>query len=508
MWNLIAPAAAIFLTLALNRLASGRGLWRSPGRFGELTALLLATSGLCLAAALTARPGLSGLLVLCAAALLWRIDTLKRTVLREPLVFSDLGLLPDILRSPEFYFPHLPIVPTVGAVLGAALLLAGTLWLETPRFGWEKRLVLATMGLLPFLHLYLAAHGRFAKLVRYVLTAHPLAFASGEDVGRHGPAGAFVLHLLSVSAPQGAGVRGLPPSERGESHAVWPKEVFRPLPHRKPHLVLVQAESFCDLRRTHPGLDRELLARFDDAASEGLSGRFAAPGYGAYTMRTEFAVLSGLPPAALGVACFNPYLFVARHSAWSLARHLRGQGYAALALHPNDPRFFRRDQVFPNLGFEGFLSSRDFAGAERFGPYVSDAAVAGRVLEILAACPRPCFCFAITMEAHGPWLPGRLDAYGSPGGDPLALYARHLRNADRMLGQLLEGFVRLNRPVVLGLYGDHVGSLPGAQEPGADGAQDHFTDYLVHAPGAWRAGERRILSPEELGGVLLSAMHG
>lgn len=509
MWSLGPPVLSILLSLLLNRLASGRVPWRSPGLLAEATVLLLAVQVLCLLTAASARPGLAALLLAACAATLWGLDAVKRRVLREPLVFSDVGLLSGVLRNPEFYFPHLPLLPALGAALATLCLLAATLALEppTPWLGVSARLALLTLGLLPGLHLLLAARGRMPGLVRRVLARHPLSFDPLVDVARFGPALTLVLHLLAALNAADSGARGLPGPDSGGREAAWPKGALRPLTGIRPHLLLVQAESFCDLRRRFPQLPRDLLTNFDAAAGRGLSGRFAASCFGAYTMRTEFATLSGLPPTSLGAVAYDPYLFAASRPAWSLAWHLRGQGYAALALHPNDPRFFRRGRVLPRLGFERFLSVRDFAGAPRFGPYVSDEAMSRRVLELLAGSSRPCFCFAITMEAHGPWLSGRLKDFGLPEAGALELYSRHLQNADCMLGLLLEGFARLDRPVVLGLYGDHMGSLPGDAGAVQAGGRERWTDYLVWSSAPWRAGERRDLRPEELGGELLEALH-
>ena len=91
------------------------------------------------------------------------------------------------------------------------------------------------------------------------------------------------------------------------------------------------------------------------------------------------------------------------------------------------------------------------------------------MIDRLERSPRPVFCFTITMEAHGPWLPGRLteDQIASCLPDkarPLLslqtqFYLCHLRNLDRMLGTLLAAQEQLPRPVRLLVYGDHAPSL-------------------------------------------------
>ena len=100
-------------------------------------------------------------------------------------------------------------------------------------------------------------------------------------------------------------------------------------------------------------------------ASSALSGRLHVPGWGANTMRTEFAVLTGIPESALGYDRFNPYYGLARVPIGSQVWRLRRAGYRTICLHPFDRRFFRRDLAMPALGFERFLGRETLRRAAR-----------------------------------------------------------------------------------------------------------------------------------------------
>jgi phosphoglycerol transferase MdoB-like AlkP superfamily enzyme len=240
----------------------------------------------------------------------------------------------------------------------------------------------------------------------------------------------------------------------------------------RPHVLLVQAESFCDVRETFRDrlspAQREALRDFlpgwDRLKGEGRALPTPKDAFGAYTMRAECSMLTGLDGESLGPFAFNPYLLAARRRMWSLAWSLRDLGYETLCLHPFDRRFFQRDKVMPNLGFQRFLGIEELGGLERFGPYVSDAALGRKILEELRA-DRPVFCFAITMEAHGPWLKGRLRdeeiAEALRGVDAglfsgaMRLYLCHLRHMDGMFGMLSGAGAGMGREVELWAYGDH-----------------------------------------------------
>jgi len=89
-----------------------------------------------------------------------------------------------------------------------------------------------------------------------------------------------------------------------------------------------------------------------------------------------------------------------------------------------------------------------------------------------------------------------------PGGDELAVYLRHLRNSDAMIGEVAEMLRSRGRDGVLCVFGDHVPSLPAVF------ASAHFddprTEYLV-----WRtrggAAARGELRAEELAALVLRA---
>lgn len=128
----------------------------------------------------------------------------------------------------------------------------------------------------------------------------------------------------------------------------------------------------------------------------------------------------------------------------------------------------------PHLGFERFLSLDELGGLERFGPYVSDRALGEEALSLLRQSRLPVFCFVITMEAHGPWLPGRLDegqiARTLPDLDlslfdaPLRLYLCHLRHMDELIGMFRKENKEsiasaATRQSIVCAYGDHAPSL-------------------------------------------------
>jgi phosphoglycerol transferase MdoB-like AlkP superfamily enzyme len=259
-----------------------------------------------------------------------------------------------------------------------------------------------------------------------------------------------------------------------------------------PNLVVVQSESFFDVRDLYAGIRPEILQEFDSLKTvSACSGKLNVPAWGANTVRTEFAFISGLDAEALGVHRFNPYRKLARQGVPTLAGFLRNLGYRTVCVHPYPAGFYNRDKVFPLLGFDEFMDIRSFEGVDKTGPYIGDVDLAEKVCALLGdSSDQPIFVFVITMENHGPlhWekvLAGDVERlYSSPPPDDcddLTIYLRHLRNADRMVGMLRDGMEALPGAGWLCWFGDHVPIMASVYE--VMGMPDGQTDYMI-----WRKG--------------------
>jgi len=512
--------------VALHRAATASPLPRRPA-FADVAAGLIAVWLFALCFCLSGRPAFALTLGMLLLAALWAVNAAKTRALRgEPLVITDVALAWQTVRFPSLYLPFLPCKTlALGSAVGLAALMF--LWRLSPpqpiAGGWWA-VIAAPLAACLLLH----TRSGYA-LTGCLQATFPLKFDPRADARRYGPLGAALLHLvwhLTLRGRNGMGVCNsatvpvVPPPWYGTA-VRWAHNAPK---NRLPHIFLVQAESFCDPRIFSSAVPYDVLRNWDSLCAEAQSGRLLISAFGAYTMRTEYAVLTGQPADTLGTDAFHPYLGAARYPAWSIARHLRSCGYRTVCLHPFYREFFCRHKAIPNLGFEQFVTLENFPHKDAWGPYVSDNSVARSMLDLLGEEKRPVFCFAITMENHGPWLPGRLreefvgsgapsvpglgktengmaDAPAIPGLDaPVCRYLAHLRHADAMLGMLRNGLRQSGRPAVLGWYGDHMPNLKGLIPQG-----ETATPYVV-----WRTGtsgntaSKADITPEELGGYLLT----
>ncbi|MBV9686450.1 MAG: LTA synthase family protein [Alphaproteobacteria bacterium] len=418
-------------------------------------------------------------------------DRTKREVLREPVVFSEMSELRHVFTHPQLYLPFAgPTLVIGGAVVAIGLCIA--LLSFEPELWEPNPLLVFFCGGLVAAGMWLVSRepilGGAAEVLReFRATGEPF-----RDAATLGPF-AMVLTYGVIARAERATRRARHAPRPASAPAL--SRAQAPVP-----LILVQCESFFDARRLSPTIPQALLSGFDACCvNGGTFGRLDVPGWGANTMRAEFAVLTGIPETELGYDRFNPYHAFARAPIASLVWHLRGQGYRTVCLHPFDRSFFRRDLTLPALGFETFLGIETLGGSRR-PPYYSDPELAEHVLNVLDAEGPRVFIFAITMGNHGPWRAAGLpinpelrrsfDVAGLPQGGELLRYLDGLGRSDEMLQILLTGLRRRHGEGILAFYGDHLPSLPHAFRH--FGFDEIGSDYVV-----WR-GSTTVARPLDL----------
>jgi hypothetical protein len=441
--------------------------------------------------ALTHRPNFSACVAVALVGLLAGVSNAKFASLREPFVFSDLSLFSQLFSHPRLYLPFLSAKTVAAIAVGVLAVVAGFV-IDTPIDNIAVTALLAAA-------LCLASAYVLAKRVSLALDAN-------EDQRRHGFFAVFVAYLLNGLRP--ATFRAF---ERAIATSAFTNEQ---LPSSCPDVIVIQSESFFDIRRAAPQINSELYKHYDAVVSESVQhGALSVPAWGANTMRTEFSMLTGMPSEKLGYARFYPYAFI-RRACPSLAGWFRRAGYKTLAIHPYYADFFGRDRVFPLMHFDRFQDIEAFADAPRAGPYVADDALAERIIaELDTPREHPAFIFTMTMENHGPLHLETVEkgeaARWHDLGDAndwrdLTAYLRHIANADAMIGKLINHLKARRRDTVLCFYGDHVPALPHVFS--RLGEQPERSHYFIWRNFGDRPAQHQDRSVDMLGIALIDAL--
>lgn len=413
------------------------------------------------------RPWFAVVFILALQLVVVQSSNTKSSTLCEPFICHDFEYFWDAILHPRLYVPFFGIGLAIAASSAGAAAIGGFLY-------WEPSLITQGGGL-PFLtHAGLLIASGSALVVLGWRALAPITLNPVEDMDRLGLfaslwAYGIALMRSSPPTPEQSPFHRLSGTSNAANATPGPSSPLA-------NVVLIQSESFFDPRPWYPDIADSLLTHFDATRAEArLHGELTVPAWGANTVRTECAVLTGLAPDAWGPRQFNPYRTLSRHPLPSLAGTFKAAGYRTVCIHPYPASFYMRHKVIPQLGFDQFIDISSFENSDKQGQYIGDLAVARKVGRLLEDSDnRPVFVFVITMENHGPlhleaplkeslatalptapWpLPTHLR--------DLAVYLRHLGEADKMLASVKRALSGAERPGLLGWYGDHVPILPAA----------------------------------------------
>ncbi|MDX3928630.1 MAG: LTA synthase family protein [Shinella sp.] len=415
------------------------------------------------------------------------ISRAKFIFIREPLVFSDIALVVDVFKYKTiFYATSLNVVFWIVA-LGYVFGVSGLYYYFEPHILPEvNRRLWIIVGLA-------VAFGPWLLLF-YKRVNRPLFYFSERllqklnvraNTVRFGTFASVVYHFVVWLGPKREKI--VSELKQSVQHALHELTSFMDADgdSAAPLVVIWQSESFLDLR--HFGVKGLELPHIDQLKRSAVQwGRMTNVFEGGYTLRTEFAVLSGIQPDDAYADASYPYLRASHYADVVWPTRLKKAGWSTHFIHPYDRTFFLRDKAMPILGFESMTMLDAFSHKpERDGLYVSDRKLTEKVLDITEKLDEetPALLFVASMANHGPWEPGRCGSLA----DPVEIYMELLRKADAALGHLVARLNRLDRPVWLAFYGDHAPLLKSFADPFPDPRTDYFIVPLAAARGERKA---------------------
>ena len=241
------------------------------------------------------------------------------------------------------------------------------------------------------------------------------------------------------------------------------------------HLIMVMNEAFSDLT-DDPAFtyteENDPLPNLHALQSDphAVSGHVVVPGFAGGTANTEFDVLTGIQTNALSAATTSAFRVVNRDLD-SLFRVFAGDGCRTSFFHPGDDWFYNRENVYRWMGAEETVFADQMEDLAYKGRWVTDDYMAGLIeqeFEAAVSAGETLFHYTTTIQNHMSYT---ADKYGEGYVYPpvetdaqltddvrtmLEVYIEGARDADAMLGRLVDYFSQTDEPVVLAFWGDHL----------------------------------------------------
>lgn len=250
----------------------------------------------------------------------------------------------------------------------------------------------------------------------------------------------------------------------------------------QPDIIVVMNESWADLPVAYQFTTNTDGMPFIHSLNENtIKGTMLSSVYGGSTAVTEWEFLTGGTTAFLSSGC-NPYVQYVRREEESLASELVGNGYRAIAFHPEQPTNYHRNTVYPYLGFEQFYSIQDDLADTTIlrGNYMADSADVHDLIDIYEqnVSDEPLFLFNVTMQNHGgySWEESEIPVTVSAADEDLQYvqldeYLSMIRETDCAFEELVTYYEQVDRPTIILMFGDHE---PGVSSELLEAMKGHY----------------------------------
>lgn len=436
--------------------------------------------------ALTGRLWFGAAILLVACALVGFVNRVKLGQRQEPFYPSDLDFvlqgqfLSDMISGSTIVMLLLGLTALAALILGTGNQLAAARYprvrrSEEPRI-WRR--LVATRVIAVFLAATLLWHaGHFndpGNLVRATYDRAGTKWAwwfQKLNYQRNGVVGGFLYNTPTEAMATPVGYSADAMERIANRYSRLSQEVNATRDAESlvdTNIVVVLSEAFTDPLRVKGAtvaedpipFTRDLMSRTD-------SGVMLAQLQGGGTANMEFETLTSMSLALFQPQVSSPFqTLLPRHAKFpSVMGHLKGHGHRALAVHPYIKTMYKREAVYPVLGFDEFIGESDMSSTKRLerGEFVADMSALSEVTGRIEASDEPLFVNLVTMQNHYP-TDGIYDEPIPVSGlskDRAALaagYARGLRYSDDALRDFLGELRESDERTAVVFFGDH---LPG-----------------------------------------------
>lgn len=239
------------------------------------------------------------------------------------------------------------------------------------------------------------------------------------------------------------------------------------------------------------------------------SGEMLSVGYGGGTANVEWETLSGLDISNLSETLITPYTQLVEKQGKS--PNFTNLFDEKIAIHPYTATLYNRKKVFEKFGFqkfyyEGSPNKLSFTEKIENNPRISDESAYKETIQLVSkTLDRSQFVQLTTMQNH---MPYQNDYYaqndfqfsGSAVVDSrkseLHTFMQGINYTDNALKKFIEELDKIQKPITLVFYGDHLPGIYSGNTMSKYGLNLHETDFFIY--NNKYSNERNISSPKNV----------
>ena len=234
---------------------------------------------------------------------------------------------------------------------------------------------------------------------------------------------------------------------------------------KKPNIIMIMNEALADFSSISDIETNEDYMPFIHGLTENtVKGDLFVSIFGGGTSKTEYEALTSNSMAFMPKG-LTPYVTYINRKTSSLATTLRAQGYGGMvAMHPYKGSGYKRNKVYPLLGFDKFYDLPEFNNAKVIRNHVSDEGNFDKIIEVYEQNrkkdKKPFFLFDVTMQNHSSYdrkwdnLSDDISTIKDYG-DDVNIYLNLVKESDEAFKKLVEYFSNIDEPTMIIMFGDH-----------------------------------------------------
>jgi phosphoglycerol transferase MdoB-like AlkP superfamily enzyme len=301
------------------------------------------------------------------------------------------------------------------------------------------------------------------------------------NTGIHKPSGYSKKNIDKIFTDKETGSDGV--MNLGNSKVAASKD------SKYPNIIFLQLESFVDPEKfTNIKYSEDPIPYYRSLMKNYSSGSLTVPACGAGTANTEFEVMTGLSVKFFGPGEY-PFKSVLKDTPCeSTARDLGSLGYKTHAIHNHRALFYNRNTVFANMGYDTFTSVEYMSNVEKTPKgWAKDKILTSQIMDTLDSTSGRDYIYTISVQGHGKYPSEQVlkdpeikvtKAPNEELKNKYEYYVNQVHEMDQFVKKLTQKLSKLDEPVVLVMYGDHIPALD-VSESNYDAKNLYQTQYVV-----------------------------